>query len=169
MTQRNLSTEKKIMGLENRLVVAKGEGEGVIPGSRSGHVPRSCSSGQPHFLPQPTVGPAAAEATFWSWPFLLLVTHVLETAPRQAWRRCWRVGEAPKRGCGNRGGGLSQAAGKQAGREDGCVRVTGGGVGGWRGGGCSHALCSEPHPESGEALEGFKPGQACRPVSPGSP
>ena len=27
--QRNLSTEKKIMNLENRLVVAKGEGEGV--------------------------------------------------------------------------------------------------------------------------------------------
>ena len=29
MAQRNLSTEKKIMDLENRLVVAKGEGEGV--------------------------------------------------------------------------------------------------------------------------------------------
>ena len=29
MTQMNLSTEKKIMDLENRLVVAKGEGEGV--------------------------------------------------------------------------------------------------------------------------------------------
>ena len=29
MTQMNLSTEKKIMGLENRLGVAKGEGEGV--------------------------------------------------------------------------------------------------------------------------------------------
>jgi len=28
MTQRNLSTEKKLMDLENRLVVAKGEGEG---------------------------------------------------------------------------------------------------------------------------------------------
>ena len=28
MAQRNLSTEKKIMNLENRLVVAKGEGEG---------------------------------------------------------------------------------------------------------------------------------------------
>ena len=27
MAQRNLSTEKKIMGLENRLVVAQGEGE----------------------------------------------------------------------------------------------------------------------------------------------
>ena len=26
----NLSTEKKIMDLENRLVVAKGEGEGVV-------------------------------------------------------------------------------------------------------------------------------------------
>ena len=25
----NLSTEKKLMGMENRLVVAKGEGEGV--------------------------------------------------------------------------------------------------------------------------------------------
>ena len=30
MAQRNLSTEKKIMDLENRLVVAKGEGEGVV-------------------------------------------------------------------------------------------------------------------------------------------
>ena len=29
MAQRNLSTEKKIMVLENRLVVAKGEGEGM--------------------------------------------------------------------------------------------------------------------------------------------
>ena len=29
MTQMNLSTEKKIMDMENRLVVAKGEGEGV--------------------------------------------------------------------------------------------------------------------------------------------
>ena len=29
MAQRNLSTEKKIMDLENRLAVAKGEGEGV--------------------------------------------------------------------------------------------------------------------------------------------
>ena len=29
MTQMNLSTERKIMDLENRLVVAKGEGEGV--------------------------------------------------------------------------------------------------------------------------------------------
>jgi len=29
MAQRNLSTEKKIMDLEKRLVVAKGEGEGV--------------------------------------------------------------------------------------------------------------------------------------------
>ena len=29
MAQMNLSTEKKIMDLENRLVVAKGEGEGV--------------------------------------------------------------------------------------------------------------------------------------------
>ena len=29
MLQRNLSTEKKIMNLENRLVVAKGEREGV--------------------------------------------------------------------------------------------------------------------------------------------
>ena len=29
MAQRNLSAEKKIMDLENRLVVAKGEGEGV--------------------------------------------------------------------------------------------------------------------------------------------
>ena len=29
MAQRNFSTEKKIMDLENRLVVAKGEGEGV--------------------------------------------------------------------------------------------------------------------------------------------
>ena len=29
MTQMNLSTEKKIMDLENRLVVAKREGEGV--------------------------------------------------------------------------------------------------------------------------------------------
>ena len=29
MAQRNLSTEKKIMDLENRLVVAKGEEEGV--------------------------------------------------------------------------------------------------------------------------------------------
>ena len=29
MAQRTLSTEKKIMNLENRLVVAKGEGEGV--------------------------------------------------------------------------------------------------------------------------------------------
>ena len=29
MAQRNLSTEKKMMALENRLVVAKGEGEGV--------------------------------------------------------------------------------------------------------------------------------------------
>ena len=29
MAQRNLSTEKKIMDLENRLVVAKGEWEGV--------------------------------------------------------------------------------------------------------------------------------------------
>ena len=29
MAQKNLSTEKKIMDLENRLVVAKGEGEGV--------------------------------------------------------------------------------------------------------------------------------------------
>jgi len=29
MAQRKLSTEKKIMDLENRLVVAKGEGEGV--------------------------------------------------------------------------------------------------------------------------------------------
>ena len=28
MAQMNLSTEKKIMDLENRLVVAKGEGEG---------------------------------------------------------------------------------------------------------------------------------------------
>ena len=28
-TQRNLSTEEKIMDLENRLVVAKGDGEGV--------------------------------------------------------------------------------------------------------------------------------------------
>ena len=28
MAQRNNSTEKKIMGLENRLVVAKGEGKG---------------------------------------------------------------------------------------------------------------------------------------------
>ena len=29
MAQRNLSIEKKITGLENRLVVAKGYGEGV--------------------------------------------------------------------------------------------------------------------------------------------
>ena len=29
MAQMNFSTEKKIMNLENRLVVAKGEGEGV--------------------------------------------------------------------------------------------------------------------------------------------
>ena len=29
MAQINLSTEKKLMYLENRLVVAKGEGEGV--------------------------------------------------------------------------------------------------------------------------------------------
>ena len=29
MAQMNLSTEKKIMDLENRLVVAKGEGDGV--------------------------------------------------------------------------------------------------------------------------------------------
>ena len=29
MTQRNLSTEKKVIDLENRLLVAKGEGEGV--------------------------------------------------------------------------------------------------------------------------------------------
>ena len=29
MAQMNLSTEKKIMDLENRLVVAKGKGEGV--------------------------------------------------------------------------------------------------------------------------------------------
>ena len=29
MAQMNLSTEKKIMDLENRLVVAKGDGEGV--------------------------------------------------------------------------------------------------------------------------------------------
>ena len=29
MAQMNLSTEKKIMDMENRLVVAKGEGEGV--------------------------------------------------------------------------------------------------------------------------------------------
>ena len=29
MAQMNLSTENKLMGLENRLVVAKGEGEGV--------------------------------------------------------------------------------------------------------------------------------------------
>ena len=29
MAQMNLSTEKKIMDLENRLVVAKGEGEGL--------------------------------------------------------------------------------------------------------------------------------------------
>ena len=29
MAQTNLSTEKKLMDLENRLVVAKGEGEGV--------------------------------------------------------------------------------------------------------------------------------------------
>jgi len=29
MAQINLSTEKKLMDLENRLVVAKGEGEGV--------------------------------------------------------------------------------------------------------------------------------------------
>ena len=29
MAQRNLSIEEKIMDLENRLVVAKGEGEGV--------------------------------------------------------------------------------------------------------------------------------------------
>ena len=29
MAQKNLSKEKKIMDLDNRLVVAKGEGEGV--------------------------------------------------------------------------------------------------------------------------------------------
>ena len=29
MAQMNLSTEKKIMDMENRLVVAKGKGEGV--------------------------------------------------------------------------------------------------------------------------------------------
>ena len=29
MAQMNLSTEKKLMDLENRLVVAKGEGKGV--------------------------------------------------------------------------------------------------------------------------------------------
>ena len=29
MAQMNLSTEKKLMDLKNRLVVAKGEGEGV--------------------------------------------------------------------------------------------------------------------------------------------
>ena len=29
MVQMNLSTEKKLMDLENRLLVAKGEGEGV--------------------------------------------------------------------------------------------------------------------------------------------
>ena len=29
MAQMNLSTEKKMMDLENRLVVSKGEGEGV--------------------------------------------------------------------------------------------------------------------------------------------
>ena len=29
MAQMNISTEKKIMGLENSLVLAKGEGEGV--------------------------------------------------------------------------------------------------------------------------------------------
>ena len=30
MAQKNLSTEKKLMDLQNRLVVAKGEGEGVV-------------------------------------------------------------------------------------------------------------------------------------------
>ena len=30
MAQMNLSTEKKIMGLKNRLVVAKGEGKGWV-------------------------------------------------------------------------------------------------------------------------------------------
>ena len=30
MAQMNLSTEKKLMDLENRLVVAKGEGEEVV-------------------------------------------------------------------------------------------------------------------------------------------
>ena len=29
MAQMNLSTEKKLMNMENRLVIAKGEGEGV--------------------------------------------------------------------------------------------------------------------------------------------
>ena len=29
MTQMNLSTEKKLMDMENRFVMAKGEGEGV--------------------------------------------------------------------------------------------------------------------------------------------
>ena len=30
MAQMNVSTEKKLMDLQNRLVVAKGEGEGVV-------------------------------------------------------------------------------------------------------------------------------------------
>ena len=42
MAQMNLSTEKKIMDLENRLVVAKGEGEGV-GGTRSlGQIDAEC-------------------------------------------------------------------------------------------------------------------------------
>ena len=36
MAQMNFSTEKKIMDLENRLVVAKGEGEGVGWGGNLG-------------------------------------------------------------------------------------------------------------------------------------
>ena len=42
MAQRNLSTEKKIMDLENRLVVAKGEGEGLRGTGSLGQIDAEC-------------------------------------------------------------------------------------------------------------------------------
>ena len=42
MAQRNLSTEKKIMDLEDRLVVDKGEGEGVAWAGSLGIIDADC-------------------------------------------------------------------------------------------------------------------------------
>ena len=42
MEQKNLSTEKKLMGMQNRLVVGKAEGEGVGWTGSLGLVDRNC-------------------------------------------------------------------------------------------------------------------------------
>ena len=42
MAQMNLSTEKELMDIENRLVVAKGEGEGVGWTANQGLIDANC-------------------------------------------------------------------------------------------------------------------------------